>query len=140
LTKPQQNSRAVVVALVVFAVGLVCLALLVAGGLAFLAYRKFPRVEDKREELAVIKATTLSQPCEAYKINNDRYPDTLEDLAKPQPKGGGPLVGADDLLDPWGQPFAYDPAGLRNNGTTPDIWVNRPNGPIGNWPGGHKTN
>jgi hypothetical protein len=43
---------------------------------------------------------------------------------------------ADKLVDPWRQPYGYDQAGAHNGGLKPDIWVNRPNRRIGNWPGG----
>ena len=42
---------------------------------------------------------------------------------------------ADAMHDPWQQPYGYDAAGTHNGGLLPDIWVNRPNHQIGNWPG-----
>jgi hypothetical protein len=37
------------------------------------------------------------------------------------------------LKDPWGESYGYDPAGPRNGGKHPDIWLELPGGPVGNW-------
>jgi hypothetical protein len=78
----------------------------------------------------------LTEACDEYKVNNGDFPPSLAALAMPQPNGDPPLVEADRLVDPWRQPYGYDPAGARNGGRHADIWVNRPDGRvIGNWPG-----
>jgi hypothetical protein len=87
-----------------------------------------------RTTIAEVRVQQLTYAVEVYKHNNDTFPATLEALAKVQPNGGAPLVTADQLLDPWGEPYGYDPAGPKNDGLRPDIWVDRPDGSIGNWP------
>jgi hypothetical protein len=80
------------------------------------------------------KALLLTEAVETYKHNNGSYPTTLDALALPQPNGDPPIVQADSLVDLWGEPFDYNPAGPNHVGVKPDIWASRPDGPIGNWP------
>lgn len=107
----------------------------VGGAVALVVYTRMPSVEVAKEKIARAKALALSNAVEIYKLNNDAYPPNLEALTMPQPGGGAPLLAADALLDPWGQPFSYNPAGPNNGGLKPDIWANRPDKQIGNWPG-----
>lgn len=93
-----------------------------------------PRYDEARERIARTQVLALTQAAEMYKLNNEDYPASLEQLAMPQPSGGVPLVTADKLLDPWGQPYGYNPAGPNNGSLKPDIWCNRPDKVIGNWP------
>ncbi len=59
----------------------------------------------------------------------------LDDLLKKDDLGGPYLESKDALLDPWKQPYHYDPAGKKNEGRRPDIWTVAPNNEvIGNWP------
>jgi hypothetical protein len=61
----------------------------------------------------------------------------LSDLLVKDQFGGPYLENADAIIDPWGQPYQYNPQGTNNNGTKPDIWTVAPNGDgkqIGNWP------
>lgn len=97
------------------------------------AYYLMPRVDETKEKRAKIDVTGLTQMAESYKLNNDDYPPTLHALTEMQPGGGAPFVEPGGILDPWGQPYLYDPTGPNNRGLKPDIWCNRPNGPIGNW-------
>jgi general secretion pathway protein G len=85
---------------------------------------------------AKIKVANVSKLAETFRLNNGRFPQSLEELEQQQPNGFAPLAARDDLTDPWGQPLGYDQAGSRNNGLKPDVWANGPNGQIGNWPGG----
>ncbi len=77
----------------------------------------------------------LTETVEAYKLNNNVYPETLDALLQPQPRGGLPFFsGRQNLTDPWGKPFRYDITGPSTNGKRPDIWSNTPRGKLGNWP------
>jgi hypothetical protein len=80
----------------------------------------------------------LTDCCQHFREINGDWPQSLDALAAPQPKGGAAFVFPDDLIGPWGHPFQYDPAGPKNHGEQPDIWTVTPQGKvIGNWPGGH---
>jgi general secretion pathway protein G len=100
-------------------------------------YYVLPRLEESKEKLASAKLKILDDACGTYHVNNGDWPPSLEALAMQQPTGGAPIIDAEALRDPWGNPFGYDPTGAHNNGMKPDVWVNRPNGQIGNWAGGH---
>jgi hypothetical protein len=56
---------------------------------------------------------------------------------QPDAAGRDPILrNRNDMIDPWGQPFRYDPAGPRNNGKRPDMWCVVPQEPttlIGYW-------
>jgi hypothetical protein len=89
-----------------------------------------------KEAVARTKAKAiLSEACEAYRRDHDnRWPDSLELLVTPDKDGKAYLDGIQNLRDPWGNQFQYDPSGPHNKGQQPDIWTTSPNGKvIGNW-------
>ena len=60
------------------------------------------------------------------------FPMALNDLVEGIPPF---LESKDALLDPWKQPFQYNPEGPKNGGLRPDIWTVTPDKEeIGNWP------
>jgi hypothetical protein len=95
-----------------------------------------PSVDEAKANTARVNLKTLTEACDQYNLNNGSNPPSLAALAKPQPDGHGPILQNDLLKDPWGRPWGYDPSGVRNEGFHADIWVERPGGRIGNWPGG----
>src|SRR5262249_53148780 len=99
-------------------------------------YYLLPRVDESKEKAAKAQLQILTTAASTYKLNNGDYPPSLEALAEQQPNGGAPILEPDALRDPFGNAYGYDPSGARNRGLKPDIWVNRPTGQIGNWPGG----
>ena len=61
---------------------------------------------------------TLSQAMEMYRLDNNRYPPSLDALAQPRPSGGGAYVrNLPD--DPWGRPYQMSAPG--QNGSPFDI-------------------
>lgn len=94
----------------------------------------FKSLDDAKEGIAKTKARMLADECQKFMLKNDRYPESLNELAAP-PDGGSPYVEPDALNDPWGVPFMYNPAGPNNGGRKPDIYTTNPtNGQqIGNW-------
>jgi general secretion pathway protein G len=98
-------------------------------------YYLLPQVDAAKVGTAKGQLRMLTEACDTYSLNNGSFPPQLGALAAPQPNGGMPIVQPDALKDPWGQAYGYDPSGSRNGGMHADIWVNRPNGQIGNWPG-----
>src|SRR5262245_10643183 len=88
-----------------------------------------PKIKTVRADLEA-----LTQQCERFYLNNQRWPESLDQLVKP-PKGEAPYVKETAFADPWGQEYAYDPAGPRNGGKKPDIWTMMPPDwkEIGNW-------
>ena len=91
--------------------------------------------DEEKVKVARVQVRAISEQLEVYKLNNGEYPEKLQDLAKPQPGGGAPLLPAKALLDPWKRPYRYDPAGKRNGGLKADVWTVTPaKKRIGNWP------
>jgi general secretion pathway protein G len=128
----QTNARAAFTLMEMLVVVAIIVVLAGIGG-----YYLLPRVDEAKEKAAAAQLKILTQACETYKLNNGDFPPTLEALAAQQPNGGAPLMEADHMVDAWQQPYGYDHGGAHNGGLKPDIWVNRPNRQIGNWPGGH---
>jgi hypothetical protein len=85
-------------------------------------------------------AGSLTTACKTYKTKVGQYPAQLADLLQKTDEGYGPFLENEEaLLDPWNQPYQYNAAGPRNNGSSPDIWTTVPNTgqEVGNWPKGH---
>ena len=84
---------------------------------------------DSKVDLARVDVRNLSKAVEFYKTKKGAYPARLKDL-----KDAGYVDPAATLLDPWGNPYRYDPKGPRNNGKKPDVWAVAPDkAEIGNW-------
>ena len=79
---------------------------------------------------------TLTLAMWSFKLKYGEVPNKLEELFKP-PDGGKPFVKKDDLVDPWGRPYEYDPKGPKHKGSKADIWSVGPRHKegviIGNW-------
>ena len=85
---------------------------------------------DAKVDRAQVDVRNLSKAVEFYKTKKGAYPAQLKDL-----KDAGYVDPAATLLDPWGNPYKYDPKGPRNNGKKPDVWAVTPDKTeIGNWP------
>lgn len=98
------------------------------------------KADDGQRKLADMQVNgPLTQATQAFFIRHNRYPESLEELALRDQFGIQFIEGPDQLFDPWGQEYKYDPAGPKNNGVKPDIWTVAPDGAIiGNWPGVRK--
>ena len=86
--------------------------------------------EEAKLSRAKIDAETLSGRVEQYKLNNDIYPNSIDQLSQQQPNGGGPLVPPDKTRDPWGKPYQIDPNGQHNAGLKADVFTTSPKGQI----------
>ncbi|MBX9626960.1 MAG: type II secretion system protein GspG [Gemmataceae bacterium] len=77
----------------------------------------------KRSE-ARLKCNTIAGAVEAYYLNNQQYPETLDQLLS---QGGGTALknGQQDLTDPWGKRFNYQVVDMGDgsgNGA-PIVWT-----------------
>lgn len=85
---------------------------------------------DSKEDKARIEVTNLTKAVEAYQKVKGNPPGKLADLVT-----AGYVDPKATLLDPWGNPYQYDPNGTKNGGRRPDIWAVNPDKKlIGNWP------
>jgi len=97
--------------------------------------REPDQLSKRKAEIARIQAYNLEKSLRAYFVDHDSmYPKDLTDLTL-KSDNGGPYIDAEGLLDPWGKPYSFDPAGPRNGGKKPDVFTRSPEGKlIGNWP------
>src|SRR5262249_39233874 len=99
----------------------------------------FRYLDDAKKQRAQSDLQTLTNSCVTYKMKYDEFPASLNSRANP-PRGGKPYLNSpDNILDPWGKPYQYDPSGPNNGGLKPDIWTVTPdNEQVGNWMGARK--
>lgn len=71
------------------------------------------RYERSKEEIAKAQVEMLSSGVLSFKLDVDRYPVSLEELAKStSPKWRGPYVSKQTIpKDPWGQDYLYKAPG-----------------------------
>jgi general secretion pathway protein G len=127
-TRPERSERRSAFTLleVLIVVAIIVILASIGGMYAFRAY------EDAQINEAKIKATSISKAAEGFKLNNGNYPTDLNELV--HPSSGRPYLAQDELLDPWGKPYAFDPAGTHNNGLRADVSTTTPTGQVvGNW-------
>lgn len=73
----------------------------------------FSQVEGAKAKLNVAKMDTVAQKLSLYKLQFGKYPAQLKDLVEPssEVKDSGelftPLLGEEDLLDVWKNPYLY---------------------------------
>jgi general secretion pathway protein G len=111
----------VVVAIIVMLAGL--------GGYYYIKQLDQAKVSTAKTQVK----TTLTQAVKTYYINHGSYPPSLAALLQQTDQGGPYLETRDALIDPWGRPYQYNPAGTNNGGLQPDIWADTPAGQVGNW-------
>ena len=89
---------------------------------------------DEKEDRARLDIRSLTLAAKTYNLKRGNFPEKLLDL-----KTAGYVEPKATLLDPWGNPYQYDPKGKKNGGKQPDIWAVTPDKKeIGNWPEGNK--
>jgi general secretion pathway protein G len=93
-----------------------------------------PMLGGAKDDVAKAQTKTISDACQAFFARNKRMPQNLQELVQRQPDGRAALLEVDAIIDPWDQPFQYDPSGPMNDGNKPDVWTVSPEGKrIGNW-------
>jgi len=96
-------------------------------------------VEKTRRTRAQVAVRNLTTAVEAYHARNSEYPPSLAALTEKQPGGGRPLLEPDNLLDPWGRPYVFEPGTLHPKTGQPLLYSHGPrpgdkSGRITNWP------
>jgi type II secretory pathway pseudopilin PulG len=89
-----------------------------------------------REDRARLDTRSLQSAVRAYYARQKVYPNTLNELTRLQPDGSPPLVEKGGLVDPWGNPYDYDPNARHQKSDMPLIYSNGPPGrqkQISNW-------
>jgi general secretion pathway protein G len=117
---------------------LVVVAILVimagTGGVIYMNYLNKAKID--RAKMDVQSLTTAVM---AYDVSYGSMPASLQQLTQRMPDGSPATVEVGQLLDPWNQPYQYNPQGQHHGMTgKPDIWSNGPPNSansqmIGNW-------
>ena len=89
---------------------IVIVFILLAGIMAFVGPKIFEQMGRAKSQEAKIRIQSLAGQIEMYKLENGRYPATLQELVT-QPAGAdrwnGPYAKAPDLKDAWGNDYRY---------------------------------
>jgi len=97
------------------------------------SYYFLQRYEESKLKRAKMDCEGLSTQVEAFKLNNDRYPNSLQELTQANANGGA-MVSPDQIKDPWGKEYQINPQGQHNGGNKADIYTTSPKGQtIGNF-------
>jgi hypothetical protein len=89
-----------------------------------------------KEDRAKMDTKALQTVVTSYYASHEVYPNTLDELTQVQPDGSPALVDAKGLIDPWGNPYIYDPTSRHPKTDRPLIYSNGPPGQnkrISNW-------
>jgi general secretion pathway protein G len=108
----------IVVAIIVALAGL--------GGYYFLG-----QLNEANKKIAKTKAeTTIMQACVAYYTGHgNQWPQSLQVLLQKDDVGGPYLKSEDDIKDPWGNYYQYNPNAQTVNGAAePEIFTSAPDG------------
>ncbi len=79
------------------------------------APRIFGQGEAAKAQLNMVRMETIRQALNNYRLQFNKYPNSLQDLVKPsaEVKSSGklftPLLQEKDLEDMWGTPYTYQP-------------------------------
>jgi type II secretory pathway pseudopilin PulG len=93
------------------------------------------QMEGANEKIAKVKAGQIAEAVQTYYINNQQWPNSLQELTQPgSAPGGKAALAAEGILDPWGKPYTLDVNGPNHQGSAPDVYTMSPSGKqIGNW-------
>jgi len=85
---------------------LVVVAILVV--LAGIGVVVFRYLDESKESVAKLAIKNIESACSAYKVQHGNWPENLQVLTMPE--GGKPAYLKDQqIIDPWGRPYGYDP-------------------------------
>jgi general secretion pathway protein G len=123
LRPPTRSRRAARSAFTLLEVLIVVAILVVLAGVSSIYVFRY--LNDAKVDAAKTGAVTLAKAAQAYEVRFGQLPESLQQLVQP-PDGSKPFVEPDALLDPWQQPYQYDPSGPRNGGLKPDVFTTSP--------------
>jgi len=87
----------------------------------------FPLEQIEQDYVKITRADViaLSSMLSVWKEIKGVYPKSLDELKQPF-IDGTPLATADQLVDPWGRPYRYDPQRSTNKLRVPAVWSEGP--------------
>jgi hypothetical protein len=69
-------------------------------------------IDDQEINRAKLDIRNIEAAVRVFNVKNRFYPQTLEELTKPQSDGTPPLIQKSALIDPWQQQYVYEPDNL----------------------------
>jgi type II secretion system protein G len=81
----------------------------------------FRYLDSSKEKLAKAGVKTIESVVTAYKIDHGNYPQSLAELTQ-SPDGKAAALEETALLDPWEQPYVYEPGTLNPKTKKPLIY------------------
>ena len=128
-------TRAAFTLMEVLVVVAIILILAGAGGYIYMNH-----LENAKKDLCKANVMALDQEIGAWRTRHGDYPTQLAELAALGPNGEAATIENKMLLDPWNQPYFYEPQNLHPLTKKPHIYSNgatpgNPAGRISNWEG-----
>jgi general secretion pathway protein G len=108
--------RAAFTLMEVLVVAAILVILASVASVGFLRY-----LDDAKESTAKAGVAKLETAVGAFKISHGDYPQSLMDLTVVDEGKAAPLEQK-ELLDPWDQPYVYEPANRHPTKNTPRIY------------------
>jgi general secretion pathway protein G len=130
-TRIRPNRRLALTLMEVMVVAAILVILAGVGAISVLGY-----LSDAKEKAARVGVQTLEDAVNAYYLDYNQYPNELADLTVTLPDGRAAKLDQKALVDPWGQPYGYEPTNLNPNTKKPHIFSNGEPGsgrPVANW-------
>jgi type II secretory pathway pseudopilin PulG len=90
---------------------------------ALIGFAGCESAQDARIGRAAEGVVAIAAAVERHRAETGENPETLDELARPRAGGRPALLKPEQLTDPWGNPYRYDPSGQKNNGKRPDVWT-----------------
>ncbi|MBN2097658.1 MAG: type II secretion system major pseudopilin GspG [Candidatus Omnitrophica bacterium] len=93
-----------------------------------------PRLAGRSQEARIAAAqadifSNIATALDLFELDNGKYPEGLDDLAKKTENGKGPYLKRQPI-DPWKNPYNYKAPGTHNNDY--DLYSSGPDGQKGN--------
>jgi len=111
----------------------VAIILILAGAGVFVFTGVLGETQEKRAKMDVM---SIEKAVLTFKTNYGYYPQDLQTLVNVQPNGSPALLKESVLVDPWQQPYIYEPTNLHPKTAMPHVYSNGTPGKnmvISNW-------
>jgi type II secretory pathway pseudopilin PulG len=116
-TRIRSSRRPALTLMEVMVVAAILVILAGVGAISVLGY-----LSSAKEQAAKVGVKNLEQAVGAYYLSNNTYPNELGDLTVTLPNGKAALLPQEALIDPWQQPYVYEPTNLNPNTKVPHIY------------------
>jgi len=106
----------------------VAIIVIIAGAATPLVLNYMAQARLDRAKMDIKKLETAVSN---YNLKHGTFPQSLQELTQIDNLGNPPVLAQQDLLDPWNQPYQYNPGQMTQRGV-PQISSGGPNGQMAN--------